>query len=361
MMPEFHAIIMAGGKGERFWPLSTERRPKQLLALAGGKPLIVQAVDRLAGLVPLERILIVTNQARVEPIRNLLGEGSPIGILGEPVGRDTAAAIAAGTAWIQRRNPEAVVCVLTADHIIGDLPVFRNTLSRGLTLCAEHDVLMTIGIAPTEPSSAYGYIEAGEPWIATEAVEFRHARRFVEKPDLDTARRYLADGNYVWNSGMFIWSLRSICRAFAKYCPQLAAKINEWAACADEAAFQAALERDFPDLVKISIDYAVMEKASNIVMCKGVFAWDDVGSWTALEAHLPKDPMGNATSGEVASHEARNNIVVSGDRLTALVGVQDLIVVQAEGVTLVCEKSRAQELKGLLASLRGQPGRETLL
>ena len=336
-----YAVIMAGGKGERFWPLSTARRPKQLLDLAGGKPLILQAVDRLAGLVAPERILIVTNESLVEPIRALLGQGSPIGVLGEPVGRDTAAAIAAGAAWIRHRDPDGVFCVLTADHVIGDLPAFRDILSRGLELCARHDVLMTIGIAPTEPSSAYGYIEAGEGWQKSGDVEFFRVRRFVEKPDVETARGYVATGRYAWNSGMFIWSVRSIHRALSE--------------------FQAALERDFPVLDKISIDYAVMEKARNIVVCKGTFAWDDVGSWPALESHLGKDGQGNATKGDVETLDSARNIVVSDGRLTALVGVDDLVVVQAEGVTLVCSKARSQDIKGLLARLRAQPEREKIL
>lgn len=356
-----YAIIMAGGKGERFWPLSTSRRPKQLLALAGGKPLILQSVDRLEGLVPPERILIVTNQSLVGPIRELLGEGSPVGVLGEPVGRDTAAAIAAGAAWIKRRDPDAVFCVLTADHVIGDLPVFRDTLARGLELCAAHDMLMTIGISPSEPSSAYGYIEAGDLWQKSGGIEFFRAKRFVEKPGVETAKGYLATGRYAWNSGMFVWSLRSIQKAFAEFLPVLAEKIDIWARCGSDEAFQAALEKDFPALEKISIDYAVMEKAPNIVVCKGGFAWDDVGSWPALEAHLPKDGQGNASTGDVEILDGSRNIVVSEGRLTALVGVKDLVVVQADGVTLVCDKSRAQEIKALLAKLRTQKDRDAIL
>ncbi len=356
-----YAIIMAGGKGERFWPLSTSRRPKQLLALAGGKPLILQAVERLEGIVPPERVLIVTNQSLVKPIRDLLGEGSPVGILGEPVGRDTAAAIAAGAAWIQHRDPKAVFCVLTADHIIGDLPLFRNTLINGLELCAAHDVLMTIGITPSEPSSAYGYIEAGDLWKETGGTEFFHAKRFVEKPDQQTAETYLASGRYAWNSGMFVWSLQSIRKAFAASQPILADKIDSWAACPDEAAFEAALEKEFPLLDKISIDYAVMEKASNIVVCQGAFSWDDVGSWPALESHLPQDSDGNASMGDVQTLDSHRNIVVSEGRLTALIGVENLVVVQAEGVTLVCDKSRSQEIKALLAELRTQNNRDKIL
>ena len=356
-----YALIMAGGKGERFWPLSTSRRPKQLLALGGGRPLLLQAVDRLEGLIPPERILIVTGAQLVEPIRRMLGQGSPVGVLGEPLGRDTAAAIAAGAAWIQRRDPEAVFCVLTADHIIGDLAVFRETLARALELCAANDVLMTIGIAPTEPSSAYGYIETGDLWRKTGAIEIFQAKRFVEKPEVETARGYLASGHYAWNSGMFVWSVRSIRKAFAEFRPTLAARLDAWAACAADADFEAALARDFPALEKISIDYAVMEKARNIVVCKGAFAWDDVGSWPALEAHLPRDGAGNAATGDVEALDSAGNIVVSEGRLTALVGVKDLVVVQAEGVTLVCHKSRSQELKALLGRLRTQPNRDGIL
>ena len=349
-----YAVIMAGGKGERFWPLSTERRPKQLLDLVGGKPMIQLAVERLEGLIPPERVLIVTHESLVEPIRNVLGEGSPVALLGEPVGRDTAAAIAAGAAWIRQRDPEAVFCVLTADHVIGDRSLFLDTLRQGLALCAEHDVLMTIGISPVEPSSAYGYIEAGEVWNPSGSGDFFHVRRFVEKPNPETARAYLETGRYVWNSGMFVWSVRSIQRAFADFRPDLAARLESWSACADEAEFRDAMARDYPGLSKISIDYAIMEKAQNIVVCKGRFAWDDVGSWPALSAHLSRDGQGNAVRGDVTVLDSAGNVVVSDGRLTALVGVRDLVVVQAEGVTLVCDRNRSQDIKALLAELRSQ-------
>ena len=357
-----YAVIMAGGKGERFWPLSTERRPKQLLALAGGKPLVVQAMDRLEGVVPPDHILIATNASLVEPIRELLGPDHPASVLGEPVGRDTAAAIAAATAWILRRDPEAVFCVLTADHIIGDLPVFRNILQQSLKLCAENDVLATIGIEPAFPSSGFGYIQAGEEWKESGGVAFRRVRRFVEKPDTETARQYVESGEYSWNSGMFVWAARNILRAFENYRPQLAERAKAWAAAGSDAEFADALARDFPPLEKISIDYAVMEKADNVVVCRGTFAWDDVGSWPALEAHLPNDAEKNATLGDVELLDARSNIVVGGDgRLTALVGVEGLVVVQAPGVTLVCAKEKAQEIKALVTRLRGDPARAPLL
>lgn len=350
--PHACAIIMAGGKGERFWPLSTARRPKQLLALTGGAPLLLQAVERLHGLIPPERILIVTNISLVQPIRALLGAASPIGILGEPVGRDTAAAITAGAAWFKRRDPNATLCVLTADHIIGDLPIFTTTLRNALTLCATQDVLITIGIPPASPSTAFGYIESGPLAARIGPTEFRRALRFHEKPPRPLAEQYLAHGAFYWNSGMFIWSLPSLHRALARHRPHLANCLDAWSAAADDNAFLALLNRDFPPLEKISIDFALMEHADNVFVCPARFAWDDVGSWTALDAHLPHDNNGNAVLGTTAALHATNNIIVSPHHLTALIGVSDLVVAQADGVTLVCHKNHAQNIKTLLATLR---------
>ncbi|MBQ9343986.1 MAG: mannose-1-phosphate guanylyltransferase [Kiritimatiellae bacterium] len=356
-----YALIMAGGKGERFWPMSTARRPKQLLALAGGAPLICQAISRLEGLVPPERIVVVTNRSLVEPIRKLLPAGSPVGILGEPIGRDTAAAIAAGGAWIRHRDPEATFCVLTADHVIGDVPLFQATLAQSLALAAATPALLTIGIEPTEASSAYGYIALGELYAEAGPLQFYRSGGFREKPDKVTAEKYLAEGNVLWNSGMFTWSLESLLAAYRKSAPHLAERLLAWSAEADDEALLAAMDRDFPALPKISIDYAVMEHADNIIVCRGRFPWDDVGSWPALDAHLPHDEAGNATLGDVVAEDAQANIVLSEGRLTALVGVRDLVVVQTPEVTLVCPKARSQDIKALLAKLRAQPGREGIL
>ena len=355
------AIIMAGGKGERFWPLSTSRRPKQLLALTGGAPLIRQAVDRLDGVVPPERILVVTNAALVAPIREILGPDSPVSVLGEPVGRDTAAAIAAGAAWFRRRDPEALLCVLTADHLIGNLPAFASTLRDAMALCASRDVLVTIGIPPAEPSTAFGYIQSGPVAATVGETGFRTALRFKEKPPREVAEQYLAQGGFFWNSGMFVWSLPSLLAAFRRHRPVLADCLERWSAATGDGDFRAALDRDFPGLEKISVDFALMEHADNVLVCPARFTWDDIGSWTALDAHLPRDPAGNATLGDVLPLDASRNIVVSPGRLTALVGVEDLVVAQADGVTLVCHKSRAQDIKALLAALRARGGCESLL
>ncbi len=346
-----YAVILAGGKGERFWPASTSRKPKQLLALAGGKPLLVQAVERLRGLIPPERVFIITNRDFVPAIRRDVRLPRK-NIVGEPVGRDTAAAIAVGAALVKARDPAASFCVLTADHIIGDLAVFRQTLRACLARAGENDVLITVGIRPTEPSTGYGYIETTGPAVRDGGVRFLSARRFVEKPDAAKARRYCAAGRFYWNSGMFVWSVGAFETALLRHRPALAALMTRLGRVAGTRRFDRALEREYGRIEKISIDYALMEKSRNIVMAVGEFAWDDVGSWPALDHHLPKDAAGNVALGRVETLDSSDNVVVSRDRLTALLGVRGLVVVHAGPVTMICPRERAQDVKKLVEKLR---------
>jgi len=355
MATEHYAVIMAGGKGERFWPLSTSRRPKQLLALVGEKSLLAQAVDRLEGLIPPERVLVVTNKDLVEASR----EAAPIlpaeNIVGEPVGRDTAAAVALAGALVGAKSADATFCILTADQVMGDLDVYRRTLQESLELASKQDVLITIGMEPNAPSTAFGYVEAGPELQNGNKITFHRARRFVEKPDEDTAERYIKSGRYFWNSGMFIWSVKSLHAAFKQHCPELSWLMEHLTTAVREDSLKPALEAAYPPLEKISIDYALMEKADNIIMAKGTFSWDDVGSWTALTNHFPADESGNIAIGSLETVDSGNNIVFSRDRTTAMIGVSDLIVVQAEGVTLICPRERAQEIKQLLQQVRENP------
>lgn len=355
-----YAVILAGGRGERFWPLSRAARPKQLLALVGNRPLLAQAGERLDGLVPPERVLVLTNADLVEATRRAAPELPAENIFGEPVGRDTAPAVALATALVKARDPNGVFAILTADHIMGDLPRYRETLAAGMDIAGGGEHLITIGIKPTEPSTGYGYIEQGDSFSTTRGIEFRKVRRFVEKPDRATAESYLASGSYAWNSGMFIWSVPAIEGALLKHHPELGAKVSEWAALAKTPTFQEELAKSFPNVKKISIDYAVMEKADNIVVATGTFAWDDVGSWPALERHFPADTNDNILIGDATEVHSQANIVYSQNRLTALVGVKDLIIVQAEDATLVCHRDHAQEIKALLAKLR-ETGRTEVL
>jgi mannose-1-phosphate guanylyltransferase len=347
------AVILAGGKGERFWPLSNSRQPKQFLSLVGEKTLLAQAVDRLEGLIPPERVYVITNGELVEAARAAAPALPAENIIGEPMGRDTAAAIALGAALVKKQDPGAAFTVLTADHIIGDLEVFRQTISDGLALALEQDVLVTIGISPDSPSTGYGYIEAGGLLVKTEpGTEFFSAQRFVEKPDKPTAEEYVAAGNYMWNSGMFIWSAKAIETAFGKHRAPLKTLMDTLEPVVGTSEFDGVLKAEYEKLEKISIDYAVMEKADNVVTAKGTFAWDDVGAWPAIENHFEANGQGNVVIGKGESLDAAGNIVVSRDRLTALIGVQDLVVVQAEGVTLICPKKRAQDVKKLVHQLK---------
>ncbi len=350
-----YAVILAGGYGERFWPASTSRRPKQLLSLLGGRTMLEMAVDRLSGLIPPERVIVLTSQDLVGPTIALSPDLPTKNIIGEPCRRDTAAAVALGCAVVKARDPEAVFCVLTADHVMGDLELFRETLRSGMELARSESVLVTIGITPTEPSTGFGYVEAGEELEVSGPTRFRRATRFVEKPDLETAKAYVASGEFFWNSGMFIWSVTALTEAFVAYQPELAAMIESLVPVVDTAGFDHALAEAFDPLDKISIDYALMEKADNIVMAEGAFAWDDVGSWPAVASHLPTDGDGNVTIGQVVALDASHNIVLSQDRLTAIVGVVDLIVIHAGDATLICPKDRAQDVKKVVSMLRENP------
>lgn len=354
MTPERYAVILSGGRGERFWPLSTRLHPKQLLALVGGKPLLTAAVDRLEGAIRRDRIFIVTSRELVPATRALLPDFPESRIIGEPERRDTAAAVALGSALVARRNPRAAFCVLTADHIIAQPDRFRQALESAFRLAEADDWLVTMGIRPTFPSTGFGYVEAGDPVPGTGAPGAYGVRRFVEKPDAPTAARYVASGRFFWNSGMFIWRVDAIQQAFRRHCPALAA-LCEALGSTPEADWNARLEALYAPLQRISIDYAVMEKADRLAMVPGDFGWDDVGSWPALANHFPADGRGNVAVGQTVALDASRNIVVSGEgRLTALFGVDDLIVVQAPGATLVCRKDRAQDLKKLVQELERQ-------
>ncbi|VGO12323.1 Mannose-1-phosphate guanylyltransferase RfbM [Pontiella desulfatans] len=356
-----YAVIMAGGKGERFWPLSTSKHPKQLLALVGDKPLIAQAVDRLEGLVPPENVFVVTNADLVEATREAAPLLPPENIVGEPIGRDTAAAVACGGALVKAKDENGVFAVLTADQVMGDLDVFSATLRGGMELAGQNDILVTIGIEPTFPSTGFGYIESGDKFADAENIEFRKAVRFVEKPDEDTATEYLSTGRFYWNSGMFIWSVAVLEKAFGAHCPEMLELMDTLTGYAKDGKIIEGMDATYPNLGKISVDYALMEKADNIVMACGTFHWDDVGAWPALESHFEQDESGNTPIGQVETLDASGNIILSKDHLTAVIGVRDLIVVQAEGVTLVCPKERAQDIKKMVVALREKGSYDELL
>ena len=356
-----YAVIMAGGRGERFWPLSTSIRPKQLLDLVGDRALIGQAVDRIKDHIPADHVFVITNADLVEATCKPLPELPRENIIGEPMGRDTAAAVALGCALVESKDPTAAFAILTADQVMGDLPIFNRTLSDALSLAHAEDVLITMGIQPTHPDTGFGYIRASEPYEADRETGFFNVKKFEEKPSLMRAKEFMDSGECFWNSGMFIWSVPSLRKAMLKHCPTLTRLMDLMLPHIAKPTFNEKLLAEYEQLSKISIDYALMEKADNIVMAKGQFVWDDVGSWPALENHFPQDDQGNTLIGNVEMLVSDKNIVYSRDRLTACVGVSDLIVVQADGVTLVCAKEQAQSIKQLVKRLHERGDCQKLL
>lgn len=346
-------IIMAGGRGERFWPKSRLARPKHLQPIVGDTTMLAQTVARVSELVPPENLIIITNTEQRSIILEDLPDLSPGQVIGEPVGRDTAAAVGLATVLVQARDPEATYAILPADHVIHDAAAYRKVLERAFSAAEETGSLVTIGIKPSEPATGYGYIHAGETRAEVDGAPVYSVRRFVEKPDLETARDYLESGEYFWNAGMFIWTARAIDSALEQHTPVLYEGLRKIAAGLEAGeSVESLMDEVYPTLEKISIDFAIMEKASDVSMVESAFDWDDVGSWPAIERHYPKDSSGNVGKGGVIFEQASNNIVVSGDgHLTTVIGVDDLIVVHTQDATLVCHKDRAQEIKAVVKQL----------
>ena len=345
-----YAVILAGGNGERFWPVSTAKRPKQFVDIFGGKPLIRHAFDRLRGLIPPERTIVVTASRLVPQTRRALPDLPACNIVGEPCRRDTAAAVAVACGLVKRLGgPDAVGCILTADQIMAPEDKFRATLRDAIKAAAKFDSIVTIGIEPDCPATGFGYSECDKHVDAGTTTSISAVKRFVEKPDAATARRYLKSGRFLWNAGMFIWRASVMEAAFAAAAPDFSALIS---AVATAPRVVPLLRRAYPALRAISVDFAVMEHAKGILVAKSRFCWDDVGSWQALPNHFPSDGSGNVCIGKTALLDASRSIVVSSQKhLTAVVGMSDIVVVHTPEATLVCPRDRVQDVKKLVKSL----------
>jgi mannose-1-phosphate guanylyltransferase len=347
------AVIMAGGVGERFWPMSRRHRPKQLLALPGARTLIEETIARARPLFPPARIVVVTRAEQARAIRAVLPRG--VTILAEPLGRNTAPCVALAAAVIGKRDPDAVMAVLPADSYIGDARAWRRVVDDALTVAGRHDALITVGIAPTSPHTGYGYIRLGPP-VANRGRKLRtrfwQASRFVEKPDRPTARRFVAAGDYRWNAGMFVWSLAAITGAFARHQPALARGWRAMREAAGTARFRRVVARQYRRLKPVSIDHAILEKAGNVIVAHGGFQWDDLGDWTALARRLKPDAAGNVARGRFVGLNAADCVVASdAGHLIAVVGVRDTVIVHTPDATLVCRKNEAQTVRDLVKTL----------
>ena len=355
-------IIMAGGRGERFWPVSREKTPKQLLTLLGKKSFLQEAVDRVLPLVPSKNIFVITNEAQLPEVRKQLPKIPKANLVAEPVGRDTCAAVTLGAALVGARSTTGVMAVLPADHVIPDEKKFQQVLADAFDLATRGQAIVTIGIKPTEPATGYGYIHVGEPLPPPSGVKkykttFCRAERFVEKPHLDKALEYLQSGQYRWNAGMFIWSFVTITEGLQKHQPEMYAACQRWfKVAARPAKLAKKLAKEYPVIKKISIDFALMEHAQNVIVAAGDFEWDDLGSWNALARHLKADPEGNCAVADFIHVDAARNIIYDArtkDRRTpiAVVGLRDSILVQTNDAVLLAHKSQAQKVKELVRRL----------
>lgn len=344
---------MAGGSGTRFWPWSREARPKQLLSLTSDRSMLAETVARLDGLVPTENIFVVIGRKHRRQVLAELPQLAPASTLSEPVGRNTAACIGWATLEIVRRCPDAVTAVLSADHLLGER-AFRTDLDRAYALADRLGRLITFGIRPTSPSTGYGYIRAGAAIAGATAAS--EVSAFVEKPNLATARRYVASGRYFWNSGMFVWRADVILRELALHLPELMKRLEQMEATRRRGVIPAAaLDRIYPTLPSISIDYGVLERSKEVAMLPATFAWSDIGSWDAVAALWPVDSAANASRDPMLVVDASHNVVASRGKPVVLLGVEGLVVVDAGDALLVCARERCQDVK-LVAGLLEQAG-----
>lgn len=349
---DFYAVIMSGGIGTRFWPLSRKKRPKQFLPVTSDKTMIEETVRRLRTLIPPDRICTIADKKQTQSIKNLLADIPEDNFFIEPQGKNTAPSLILATAHISVQNPEAVVAALPADHLITDVPRFLQKLEAGAQAAVQEEALVTFGIPPIYPSTGYGYIQfSRETPHQIKGQNFYPVLEFKEKPGVEQAKAFLEAGNYFWNSGMFLWKTETFARKLKEFAPEWHLyweKILE----ALQGKDTSQIADIFETIPSTSIDYALMEKARGVLMAEGNFGWSDVGAWSSLLDIWPQDEKGNALRAESLLLDAENCLVYSQDKLTALVGVKDLIVVDTPDALLICHKDQDQKVKDIVAELK---------
>jgi mannose-1-phosphate guanylyltransferase len=349
-------IIMAGGGGTRFWPLSRRQMPKQFLNLSGNDAMINETIDRLSNVVKQDNIYVVTAKSQATQMAKTTGDKLNINnIICEPSARNTAACIGYSAVKIVKEYGDAIMVITPSDAYIKNIEAYTSALNTAAKVAEKEDVLVTIGIKPTFPATGYGYIKYNEGTASVKEVT-----AFAEKPNRETAEYYLKNGGYAWNSGMFIWKASCILNAFKNYLPDTYVKlmqIKEAIATENEAKV---VESIYPTIQSISIDYGIMERANNIKVVPADLGWSDVGSWDMLDTIKQKDKDGNVTSGDILSIESKNSVIISNKKPVVALGVENLVIVETDDVVMVCPKDKAQDVKRIVDTLKKQ-GREELL
>ena len=351
MSANFYPVILAGGRGTRFWPLSRKTRAKQLLALDGKQTMIQQTVSRLLPLTPAKQMWVISNNDLRPEILRQLPKLHKDQVLSEPVGRNTAPAIGLAAFLLQKMDPAAVLGLFPSDHTISNPVRFREVLSEGMEIAAGAGNIVVLGVEPTRAETGYGYIEVG----SLASGNARHVRRFTEKPNAERAREFVRSGNFYWNSGMFLWSAKTLIEAFEEHLPKTAALLKKITAEFGGRKFPSTLQRLYPKCENISVDYAILEprsakgeKASHIFCLRADFGWNDLGSWTALHEHLSAqqaEPSGNLISGQgIFTLNASRNYVRAPDKFVAVVGINDVVVVETDDALLITTRENAQDV-----------------
>jgi len=351
MREHVYVVIMAGGKGERFWPLSTPKEPKPFLEILGSRTMIQQTVDRVLPWVPPTQILVVLGKEHLALAREQLSHLPARNFIVEPMGRDTAACIGLASLQVEKQDSEAVMVVIPSDHYIPDSDKFLNTLFTAVEAAQQGSYVLTLGIRPTRPETGYGYILIGDRKMTLRDQEVFHVKKFVEKPDLPTATKYVEEGRYYWNSGMFVWRNKTIQNLLNLHLPALWQGLERIKPHLGNPEEEEVLKREFQQFQRISIDFGVLEKASDVLMIPADFRWDDVGTWKALDRVLPADADGNIVVGQHLGVDTRGCIIYAKDTFISTFGISDLVIVSYQGKTLICHKEAAPDLKKLLQRL----------
>lgn len=344
-----YAVVMAGGVGSRFWPRSRKAMPKQLLKIIDNQTMIQATVSRLKPLIKDENIFIITNKIQAEEVRQQLNHIPEKNIIVEPFGRNTAACIGLASIIIKSIDPDAVTVVLPADHIIKEEEIFISTLRNAAKFAYESDGLVTIGINPTRPETGYGYIQIDEKKVSDNIYK---VLTFAEKPNYATALRFLESGDFLWNSGMFIWKVETILSEIKNLMPDLFEGLEDISKHIGKPTYQEVLVRNYGMMKKISIDYGIMEKSSRVYLTKGFFLWSDVGSWEEVYQLSEKDNNGNTAVGMVYLDDVIDSYIYSPDKVTAVIGVDNLLIINHENTLLVCRRDKAQDVKKVVDYLK---------